>query len=237
MKIKKFLASFLAIVCALVSIPAYASENHTINGNISITEDATIHAPEIEELVETLENSSIISNVIISGNTVTYTIYDDIEASITKRDENGISIYTVIENGQIDEFIIDSSANKAYMNGDRLESTVTTTYAPSDVQPMAYPFVYYGTQQYNVSLTTRVRFATLSAIIFAIQALVLPQSINLSNVAAVILNFAELTKSNSNDIIVLRATYMHVDYIAYQYNDTYKMDGSVVTTDTFEYWQ
>lgn len=237
MKFKKFLASFLAIMCAFASLPVYASENNTIIESSSITEDTTIHAPEISELAETLKNGSMISNIIISENTVTYTIDGNIEASITKRDEKGISVYTIIENGKTDEIIISPSTNKAYMNGSELGATVTTTYVPSDAHPMAYPFIYYGTQTYNVSLTARIRFATLSAIIVAMQALIAPSSINLPTVAALCIQFAEASQSNSDDIIVLRATSIHKDYIAYQYYDTYKIDGSVVTTDTFEHWE
>lgn len=237
MKLKKFLAVSLAFICAFASIPAYASESDSVIEPISITENTTIHAPEIEEIAETLEAGSMISNVIISGDTVTYTVYDNIEASITKKDEKGISIYTITEGEKTDVFVINTSANEAYMNGDKLESTITTTYAPSDAQPMAYPFFYYGSQTYNVSLASRVRYATLSAIILAIQAMVCPSSINLANVSAVVLQVATATQSNSSDIIVLRTTYMHVDYIAYQYYDTYKLDGSVVTTDTFERWE
>lgn len=85
MKFKKFLAVLLAFICAFASIPAYASESDSVIEPISITENTTIHAPEIEEIAETLEAGSMISNVIISGDTVTYTVYDNIEASITKK--------------------------------------------------------------------------------------------------------------------------------------------------------
>lgn len=237
MKFKKSLATFLAIVCAFASIPVYASENDATLEPISITEETTVHAPELEELAETLSSGSIISNINISGNTITYTINNEIEASITKRDEKGISIYTVVEDGKTDVFVINPSSNEAYINGEKLEATVTTTQIPPDAQPMADSFVYYGTQSYNVSLTTRVRYATLSAVIFAMQALIFPISVNVSNVASFCISFAQLTQSNSNDIIVLRTTYMHVNYIAYRYYDTYQIDGSTATTDTFERWE
>lgn len=121
MKFKKFLAVLLAFICAFASIPAYASESDSVIEPISITENTTIHAPEIEEIAETLEAGSMISNVIISGDTVTYTVYDNIEASITKKDEKGISIYTITEGEKTDVFVINASANEAYMNGDKLE--------------------------------------------------------------------------------------------------------------------
>ena len=237
MKFKKFLATFLAIMCAFSTIPVYALESNTIIETTTITETVTINDPEIEELAETLENSAIISNVIVSGNTVSYIIENNIEASITKRSEKGISIYTVVEDGKTDEIIINPLTNELYMNGNMIEANVTTTYIPSNVQPMGTEFVYYGTREYNVSLTTRVRYATLSSILLAMRALIAPTSIDLPTLCAHCISFAEATQSNSDDIVVDRTTYMHVDYIAYRYYDTYEIDGETVTTDVFEYWQ
>lgn len=237
MKQKKLFALLLSILCLFTAIPVCALESNTTVDITPLTEEATIEAPEIDDFADMLLNSSIISNVNISENTVTYTINNSIEASISKKVENGISIYTVVENGKTDIITIDPSLNTLSMNGNKLDTTVTTVYNTQDTLSINSTWSPYKTQKYNVSLTTRVRYATLSAVLVAMRAIIAPTSVDLPTIASLCIQVAEANQSNADDIIVDRSISLHVDYIAYRYFDTYKVDGSTVTTDTFEYWQ
>lgn len=235
MKIRKYFVICLVIFGVTLSMPAFAltidsSENKA-------EEDVNVSMFEIEEFKEMLEESPIISNIYVMGDTITYTINNSIPASISIKKEKDIVTYIVNEDGKEDLIQINLSENKLYMNNDEISITIRNEYSAKNVQPLGTTFVYYGTKEYNVSLTTRVRYATLSSILVAMKALIAPTSVDLPTIAALCIQVAEAGKSNSNDIIVNRITYMHVDYIAYKYYDTYKIDGKTVTTDEFEYWQ
>lgn len=120
----------------------------------------------INTIKENLKENEIVSNIELKENLLTYTIFDDINVSITETKNNGITTLNITEGDKIATIEFDSENNQLILNSSPVKINIikALVFEKNPYSRDAGEWIYYGTMYPDIEAEDEIRFLPISAL-------------------------------------------------------------------------
>ena len=121
----------------------------------------------VSKIMDYIKNDDAISNISLSGNLLSYTIFDDINVTIEETNENGIMRLDITEDNKISTLEFDSTNGQVFLNGSPVKYSITEAYIfEKNTSTRAVgEWFYYDTMYPNLEAEDEIRMIPLNVFI------------------------------------------------------------------------
>ena len=120
----------------------------------------------INEMMESIEDSDIISNINLQDNILSYTLFDDIDVTIKETNENGVTRLDIIEGDKSATLEYNPANGDVFLNGSPVKYSITEAYVfEKNISTSAEDgWIYYDTMYPNIEAEDQIRRLPLSVL-------------------------------------------------------------------------